>query len=203
MSELMTRPNEMDSSSPHRSGIRRPRKPPEEIGIPLRASEGNVRTPHCVPMRCQNWPLQPGSNRWSSSHRTEMPQNLCRNGGGADSPQSIEMKCRNPSLRPNDGARLLTGPEWNGMLLIASERNVTTPHRLGRKRDAPQSIGMKCRNPSLRPSEMSELLTAPEWSGMLLVASERNVTTPHRLGMKWDAPSEHRNELLEPPTASQ
>jgi hypothetical protein len=49
------------------------------------------------------------------------------------------------------------------MLLIASEGNVTTAHRLGRKWDAPESIGMNCRNPSLRPNEMSELLTAPEW----------------------------------------
>jgi RNA polymerase subunit RPABC4/transcription elongation factor Spt4 len=84
-------------------------------------------------------------------------------------------------------SELLTSPEWNGMLLIASERNVTTPHRLGRKSDSPQSIGMKCRNPSLRPNEMSELPTAPEWNGMLLIASEGNVATPHRVGRKGDA----------------
>jgi hypothetical protein len=114
--------------------------------------------------------------------------NHCRNAGGADTPQSIEMKCRNPSLRPNDGARLLTGPEWNGMPRIASERNVTTPHSLGRKRDTPQSIGVKCRNASLRPNGVSELLTGPEWSGMLLIASERNVTPPHHIGAKWHSP---------------
>jgi RNA polymerase subunit RPABC4/transcription elongation factor Spt4 len=105
-----------------------------------------------------------------------------RLGRKRDSSQGIGMKCRNPSLRPNEMSELLTAPEWNGMLIIASGRNVTTPHRLGRKRDAPQSIGVKDRNSPLRPNETSELLTAPEWNGMLLIASERSVTTPHRLG---------------------
>jgi hypothetical protein len=48
------------------------------------------------------------------------------------------------------------------MLLIASEGNGTTPRRLGRKWYACQTVGVECRNPSLRPNEMSELLTAPE-----------------------------------------
>jgi hypothetical protein len=59
-------------------------------------------------------------------------------------------------------SELPSGPQRNGMLLVAAEGNVTTAHRLGRKWGAPQSIGMKCQNPSLRPNEMSELLTAPE-----------------------------------------
>jgi RNA polymerase subunit RPABC4/transcription elongation factor Spt4 len=85
-------------------------------------------------------------------------------------------------------SELLTAPEWSGMLLIASERNAAIPHRLGRRRNAPQSMGMECRNPSLRPNEMSELFTAPEWSGMLLIASEGNGAIPHRLGRRWDSP---------------
>jgi hypothetical protein len=64
-----------------------------------------------------------------------------------DAPQSTGMKCRNPSLRPNEMSELLTAPEWNGMLLIASEGSAATSHCLGRKGDAPQSIGMKCQNP--------------------------------------------------------
>jgi hypothetical protein len=99
-------------------------------------------------------------------------------------------------------SELPTAPEWNGMLLIASERNAATPHGLGRKWGPPQSLGRKCRNPSLRPNEMSELLTAPEWNGMLLIASERNVTSlTSREEMGF--PSEHRNEVSEPLTASQ
>jgi hypothetical protein len=68
------------------------------------------------------------------------------------------------------------------MLPVASEGNAQTPHRLGMKWGAPQSIGMKCRNPSLRPNEMSELLTAPEW----------------RMGCS----SSHRREMSQPLTAS-
>jgi hypothetical protein len=113
------------------------------------------------------------------------------------------MKCRNPSLRPNEISEFPTAHECKGMLLIASERNVTTPHRLGRKRDAPQSLGMECRNPSLRPSEMSELLTAPEWNGMVLVASDGSWTSPYSPGGKWDSPPEHPSEMSEPLSATQ
>jgi hypothetical protein len=113
------------------------------------------------------------------------------------------MKCRNPSLRPNEMSELPTAPEWSGMLLIASERNVMSTHRLGRKRDSPQSIGMKCRSPSLRPNVMSELLTAPEWNGMLLIASERNVTTPDRPGRKGDSPRSIGMKCRNTLTASQ
>jgi hypothetical protein len=98
------------------------------------------------------------------------------------------MKCQNPSLHPNEMSELPTAPEWNGMLLVTSDGNATTPHLLGRKRDAPRSIGMKCQGPSLRPNEMSELLLAPERNGMLLIASEGQPHPPHRPGRKLGAP---------------
>jgi hypothetical protein len=72
----------------------------------------------------------------------------------------------------------------------------------GGKWDSPQSIGVNYRNPPQRPNEMSELPTAHEWNRMLLIASERNATTPHRLGEEMGCASEHRNEVSEPLTAS-
>jgi hypothetical protein len=93
-----------------------------------------------------------------------------------------------PSLRPNEMSELPAAREWNGMLLVTSEGDAATNHPLGRKWDAPQSLGMKCRSPSLRPNEMSELLTAPEWNGLLLIASDAIARTDHPLWRKWDAP---------------
>jgi hypothetical protein len=93
-----------------------------------------------------------------------------------------------PSLRSNEMSELLTAPEWNGMLLIGSEVIAPSPHLLGWEWGAPRGIGMECRDPSQRPNEMSELLTAPECNGMLLIASEGKATTPHRLGREWGAP---------------
>jgi hypothetical protein len=125
-------------------------------------------------------------------------------------PQSIGMKCQNPSPRPTEVPELLTAPECNAMLLIASERNVTTPHRLGRKWDASQCIGMKCPNPSLRTNEMSELLTAPERNGMLhrIGGKNRNPSrlggesdAPQSIGMKCQNPSLRPNEVSELITA--
>jgi hypothetical protein len=108
-------------------------------------------------------------------------------------------------------SELLTAPEWNGMLLIASEGNATTHHRRGRKSDSKQGIGMKCRNSSLRPDEMSELLTAREWNGMLLIASEGICTTltprggrrdgPQSIGVRCRNPALRPNEMSELPTA--
>jgi hypothetical protein len=43
-------------------------------------------------------------------------------------------------MRPNEMSELLPAPEGNGTLLIASVGNGTTPHRLGRKWGAPESI---------------------------------------------------------------
>jgi hypothetical protein len=74
------------------------------------------------------------------------------------------------------------------MLLFELEGNATAPHHLGRKWDAHESIGRKRQNPSLRPNEMSELLTASERNGMLVIASEGKAAAPHRLGRKSDAP---------------
>jgi hypothetical protein len=93
-----------------------------------------------------------------------------------------------PSEHRNEMSELLTAPERNGMLLIASERNATTSHRLGRKLDAPQRIRVNCRYPPLRPNEMSELPNAPERNGMLLIASEGDAATHHPLRRKWEAP---------------
>jgi hypothetical protein len=86
--------------------------------------------------------------------------------GKWDAPQSLGGKCRDPSLRPNEMSELLTAPEWNGLLVIGFERGAANPRGLERKRDVPQSIGMKCRNRALRQDGMSELLTAPVWNGM-------------------------------------
>jgi hypothetical protein len=85
-----------------------------------------------------------------------------RSGKKRGAPKSIGMECQNLSLRPNEMSELLTAPGGNGMLPIASEGNAASSHPLGAEWDAPRSFGMKCQNPSLRPNEMSELLTAPE-----------------------------------------
>jgi hypothetical protein len=119
-------------------------------------------------------------------------------------PQSIGMKCRNPSPRPNEMSELLAAPEVeDGVLLIGPMRNAQTPGRLGRKWGAPQSIGMNCRNPSLRPNEMSELLTAPNggWDAPHRIRREGGTSSPPREEI--DCPSEHRSEMSEPLTSSQ
>jgi hypothetical protein len=102
------------------------------------------------------------------------------------------MRCQNSTLLPN------------GMdALIASEGNVTTSHRLGRKLDAARSIGMEYRNPSLRTNGMSELLTAPERNGTILNASEGSAAAPFQPRGEMGCPSEHRSQMSEPLTASQ
>jgi hypothetical protein len=98
----------------------------------------------------------------SSSHRTgnvAAPHHL---GGKWDAPQSIGTKCRKPSPPPNEMSELLAAYEGKAMHLIASVVNASTFHRLGREWGAPRGIGMECWDPSLRPDEMSELLTVPE-----------------------------------------
>jgi hypothetical protein len=89
------------------------------------------------------------------------------------------------------------------MLPIASEGNVTTAHGLGRKGRAPQSIGMRGQNPSLRPNEMSELLTAPEWRMGCSSSHRREMSQPLTASGGNGMPAEHRNEMSEPLTASQ
>jgi hypothetical protein len=131
-----------------------------------------------------------------SEGKATNPHRLGREWGA---PRGIGMECRNRSLRPGEMSELLAAPEWNGMLLIASEGKATTPHRLGREWGAPRPIGMECRDPSLRPNEMSELLTAPEWNGMLLIASEGEAATPHRIRKEWHAPQGMGMECQNPP----
>jgi hypothetical protein len=50
---------------------------------------------------------------------------------------------------------------------------------------------------------MSELLTAPERNGMLLIARKEMPHPPHAPREENGAPSEHRNEMSEPLTATQ
>jgi hypothetical protein len=92
---------------------------------PLTPSQGDVATRHCARME------------WDAPHRIGGKcHNLSPRRGKGDSPQSIRMKCLKPSLRPNEISGVSTAREWNGMLLIASEGNATTPHRPGRKWDS-------------------------------------------------------------------
>jgi hypothetical protein len=121
-----------------------------------------------------------------------------RPGRSWDAPHCMGMKCRDPSLRPNEMSELLTAPEWNGMLDSAVEGSHKTPHRLGREWGAPRPSGMECRGPSLRPNEMSEPLTAAEGNGML---PSRRKGKPHHPPPRREevaCPSRHRVEMSEP-----
>jgi hypothetical protein len=106
--------------------------PSEANGDPPQGIGRKGQDPHRAPMRCQNSSLRPNGMGCTPSQRSEMRQRSPpREEMGC--PQSIERKCRNPSPRPNEVLELLTASERNGMLPIASEGNVATPHRLGRK----------------------------------------------------------------------
>jgi hypothetical protein len=150
-------------------------------------------------MGYQNSSLRPNEMGCPSSRRKGMPHRLGASGGKCDAPQSIGMICRNPPLRPNEMPGLLTAPERDRMLPIAPEGNAATPHRLGRKRDALQGIGVKCQNFPLRPNEMGcspsprkgvpQPLTAPAQNGMTLGASEENVRAPHCVQMRCRNPT--------------
>jgi hypothetical protein len=152
-----------------------------------RASEWNVGAAHCVPMRCQNSSPRPNAMGCSSSHRkgSRTPSPPRRK---LDAPQGIRVNCRDRPLGPNEMSEPLSAPERNGMVIVASDGNVATLTRSARNWDATQSIGVWCCHRPLRPNEMSELLTAPEWNGMLLIASEGDAATHHPLWGKWDAP---------------
>jgi hypothetical protein len=139
-------------------------------------------------MRCRSSSLRPNGMGCSSSHRREMPQPLTPSGGRSDAPQSIGVQCRNPSPRPSEMSELLTEPEWNGMLPMASEGSATTPHRLGegegmRLRASERNVGtphcapMRCQNFSLRPNEMG---------CSHRIGRECHPHSPP--GRKWDAP---------------
>jgi hypothetical protein len=194
------RPNEMGCSSSHRDETPQPSTAWVGNGMPHRALEGTVGTPHCVPMRCQNSPQRPNGKKLlfasegkchkpspapvdigrPSEHRNRMSETLSSSRSDVRTPQCVR--------------------RGNGMLLILSEGNVTTPHRLGRKWDAPRSIGRK---------EVSEPLTASqcdvrtphcsrtEWK--LLIASGGSPTTPHRLGRERDSPQSIGVECRYPP----
>jgi hypothetical protein len=155
-------------------------------------------------MGCQNSSLNP--NRMDAPHRIGGKyRNPSRLGGEWDAPPSIGTKCQNPSLRPNEMSELLTAPERNGMLIFASDGSVTTltrPARNGRKSIAPQSIGVKGRNRSLRPDWMSELPTSPEWNGCSSSEGQGS-GTPSPPREETGRPSEHRNEMSEPRAATQ
>jgi hypothetical protein len=69
-------------------------------------------------------------------------------------------------------SELLTAPERNGMLLIASEGDAAPASPPREENGAPSGHWSEMSEPSLRPNEMSELLTAPERNGMLLIPSE-------------------------------
>jgi hypothetical protein len=113
-------------------------------------------------MRRYNSSLRPNEAGCSPSYRKGKMHRPHRLGREWDAPPGIGMESRNPSMRPNEMSELLPAPEGNGTLLIASVGNGTTPHRLGRKWDAPEGLGETCRNPTLRPKEMSEPLTASQ-----------------------------------------
>jgi hypothetical protein len=171
------------------------------MGRPPEPRFGICRTSRSVRMRCQNSSIRP--NGMDAHHRIERechaPSPPGKKPGG---PSELRNEGPSPSLRPTVMADLLTGSGRNRTLLIGSGRKATTPDRLGREWGAPRGIGMKCRNPSLRPNEMSELLTAPAWNGMLLIPSEGYGTTPHRPGSRSDAPQSigmiYRNPSLRP-----
>jgi hypothetical protein len=157
--------------APHRIGGKcpKPSPPREELGRPseewnemselLTASQLDVGTPHCARVK---WDAP---HRSGGKSRTPSPPGRSR-----DAPQSIGMKCRNPSLRPNEMSQLLTASEWSGV-----------HHRIGGKRPNPSPPGEAIRCRSGHRNQMSELLTA----------SQLDVGTPHRARVKWDAP--HRS----------
>jgi hypothetical protein len=126
------------------------------------------------------------------------------------SPPREEMGC--PSEHLNQMSEHLTAYQWDVGTPHCARTEWDAPHRIwgkchdpsppGKGKGCPQSIGMKCRNPSLRTNEVSELLTAPEWNVMLIVASEGKphpLTAPEEIG----CPSGHPGELSAPPPAPQ
>jgi hypothetical protein len=169
--------------------------------MPFSASEWNVRTHHCVPMRYQNSSLRPSEMGCSSSRRKETPLPVTASGGNGMPLRALEgnvgtlhcvpMRSQNTSLRR---------VKWDAP--HRTEGNPARPHHLGGKCDAPERIRVKCRNPSLRPNGMSELRTASEWNGC---SSSHRKGGAHPLtasGGQGRA-SEHRSEMSEPSTASQ
>jgi hypothetical protein len=85
------------------------------------------------------------------------------------------------------------------MLPTASEGNAQTPRRRGRKWDAPQSTGVERRNPSLRPNEMSELLTAPKWRMGRSSSHRREMSRLSPPRREWGAPQIVGMECGNPP----
>jgi hypothetical protein len=196
------RPNEMGCSSSHREGVPQPLVASGGNGMPLRASVGTVGAPHCVPMRCRISSLRHNEMECSSSHSKEMsqPPTASRGKGmplGASerdvgTPHCVPMRRQNSSLRPNEMGlpsshregvpQPLVPSGGNGMTLRASVGTIGAPH----------CVRMRCRNSSLRHNEM-------ECSS----SHRRGMSQPPTASGGDGIPSEHRNEMSDPLTASQ
>jgi hypothetical protein len=75
------RPSEMGCSSSHRREMPKSLTASGGSGVPRGASEWNVGTPHCVPMRCQNSSLPPNEMGCRRSRREQIPRPLPGSGG--------------------------------------------------------------------------------------------------------------------------
>jgi hypothetical protein len=190
----------MSQPTPPRKGMGFTPEHRNEMSEPLAASQLDARTQQRARME------RDAPHRIRGNARA--PHRLGRK---LDAPQSIGVKCQNADCVPTRCQNHSLTHGWKGMLLIASKGNVTIPHRRGRTWDAPQSIGMDRRNPSLRPNEVLEVLAAAKWDGFLHIAwdGKCNNPTPPReemgcpqsIGVKCQNPSLRPNAMSELPTA--